>query len=87
LPTIHIECGIADKIEIKIYNIAAELVHEADITDRLKIKQSRRGFGQVYAYEYPWDVKGIASGVYIYIVKANKGKENIKVMNKLAIIK
>ncbi|MBN1383913.1 MAG: discoidin domain-containing protein, partial [Elusimicrobia bacterium] len=30
-PTLHVECGIADRVEINIYNVAAELVHSAEI--------------------------------------------------------
>jgi sugar lactone lactonase YvrE len=81
-PTIHIECGIADKIDIKIYNIAGELVHKTTLTGPPKLIRGK------LAYEYEWDVKNVASGVYIYYIYAEKsGEEPIKVLKKLAIIK
>jgi hypothetical protein len=81
-PTIHIECGIADKVELKIYNIAAELVHETTITEPPSVINWK------YAYEYTWDISNIPSGVYIYVIQAIKSKEkDIIVTKKLAIIK
>ena len=81
-PKIHVECGIADSIEIQIYNIAGELVHKDEITTMPIIKNNK------YAYEYTWDISDKASGVYLYLVRANKdGEKTIKVLKKLAIIK
>ncbi|OGS20974.1 MAG: hypothetical protein A2252_04590 [Elusimicrobia bacterium RIFOXYA2_FULL_39_19] len=83
-PTIHIACGIADSIEIKIYNIAAELIHSQQVAGSdWKIIDNK-----IYAYEYQWDISGIASGVYIYYIDAQKSGENpIKVIKKCAVIK
>ncbi len=80
-PTIHFECGIAEKVEIRIYNIAAELVKAAEITKQPEIINGK------YAYEYTWDVNGVASGVYLYLVKAYKNGEVLKALKKLAVIK
>jgi len=80
-PTMHIECGIADSVEIQIYNIAGELINNIDITQSI-IKNNK------YAYEYTWDISGIASGVYLYIIKAHKtGEDTIKVLKKMAIVR
>ncbi|MBI5573280.1 MAG: fibronectin type III domain-containing protein [Elusimicrobia bacterium] len=79
---IHIECGVADKVEIKMYNIAGELVHS---TELYGMPSDIRG---KYAYEYNWDISDIASGVYIYIVRAKKsGYPDIKKTGKIAVIK
>ncbi|MBI5574460.1 MAG: lamin tail domain-containing protein, partial [Elusimicrobia bacterium] len=81
-PTLHIECGVADKVEIRIYNIAAELV---DSTELYGTPQTIRN---KYAYEYNWDISDIASGVYIYVIRAKKsGYGDIKATGKAAIIK
>jgi len=77
-PTFHIECGIADKIEIRIYTISADLVHKAEITGLPNNGAS---------YEYTWDINRIASGVYLYLVRVHKDGETKKVLKKLAIIK
>jgi len=81
-PTIHIECGIADSVEIRMYNIAAEPVGSVKLSGLPQIINGK------YAYEQTWDVSNIASGVYIYAIKAKKsGYSDIKAQGKAAIIK
>ena len=77
-PAIHIECGTADRIEIKIYNIAGERVHETELSGSPNSSD---------AYEYVWDTNGIASGVYIYLVRAHGNGKTEKMLKKLAVIK
>ena len=81
-PTFHIECDVADNVELKIYNIAGEIVHSVDLTKNLVFENNK------HIYQYIWDVSDIPSGVYIYSVKAEKLNEKpIKIVKKLAIIK
>jgi len=81
-PTIHIECGIADRLEIRIYNIAAELLHSNEFSGNdWKIINNK------YCYEYTWNVNEIASGVYIYLIRAKYDNNTIKTLKKVAIIK
>ncbi len=81
-PTIHIECGTADKVEIRIYTIAAELVQAAEITGAPQLKNGK------LCYEYTWDSRGKASGVYLYLVRCHRaGYGTLKTLKKLAIIK
>jgi len=81
-PCLHIEVGFADSIEVKIYNIAGELVYKTELAGNPLM------IGNKYAYEYVWDTSGIASGVYIYLVRARRtGFNEIKVMKKMAVIK
>jgi len=82
-PTLHIEVGLADILEVRIYNVAGELVHSAEISG-----SNYKTINGKYAYEYNWDISNIASGVYIYLVRAKKnGYHDIKVQGKCAIIK
>ena len=81
-PTIHLECGIADQIKIRIYNIAGELVYDKTITGSPLTKSDR------YVYEHSWDVTNIASGIYISVIDAHKqGEDPIREIKKLAVIK
>ncbi len=85
--TFHIETGIADSIEISIYNIAGELVYSASIADFPTVKNNR------YCYEHRWGCvnqngEKLASGVYIYVIRARKQQENeIKHIGKVAVIR
>jgi len=81
-PTIHMECGVPDSIELKIYDLSGDLVHEA------RMDQKQLIVNEKYAYEYTWDTTNIASGIYVYVVQARKnGEKDIKVMKKLAVVK
>ncbi|MEW6041337.1 MAG: polymer-forming cytoskeletal protein, partial [Elusimicrobiota bacterium] len=87
-PTFHIEVGLADKVEIMIFNIAAELIHTTQIDGWRVTTSGLRSY-----YEYTWPATNnagqpIASGVYIYYIKAEKsGYTPITVIKKCAIIR
>lgn len=81
-PTLHMECGIADSLEVKIYDVSGNLVHQA------KVEQQPQVVGGKYAYEYSWDASGAASGVYACVMVARKsGEADIKVTKKLAVVR
>ncbi|MFA5860026.1 MAG: DUF4382 domain-containing protein [Elusimicrobiota bacterium] len=82
-PVLHIEVGIADKVDIGIYTIAGELIYTTNIDGN-----SASVVNNKYCYEQEWDSGGYASGVYIYLIKAHKsGYADIKAVKKLAVIK
>ena len=81
-PVFHLECGVADSVEIRIYDIAGSLVHEARLDGVPAIVDGK------YAYEYSWNASGVASGVYIYVAIAKKsGAQDLRVRKKVAIIR
>jgi hypothetical protein len=81
-PKIHVELGIADEVEIRIYNTAGELVHSVELPGGNATIMNGK-----YAYEYAWNTSGIASGVYIYLVRAKKDDKTIQIMKKVALLK
>ncbi|MEW6557720.1 MAG: hypothetical protein AB1349_10250 [Elusimicrobiota bacterium] len=81
-PKIHIEVGLADKLQINLYNIAGEIVHSVELYEPPSVINDK------YVYEYAWNVSDIASGIYIYTIKAKKsGEHDIKAQGKVAIIR
>ena len=84
-PIFHIESGIADKVELKIYDVSGSLIHESVLSGMPQVIDD--GQGPQYAYEYLWDISRIASGVYIYNIKAEKNGKEIKKSGRCAIIK
>ncbi|MBI4802202.1 MAG: right-handed parallel beta-helix repeat-containing protein [Elusimicrobia bacterium] len=84
-PAIHIEAGIADRIDINIYDITGQLIKSAILTGSPQLIDD--GQGAEYAYEWTWDASNTGSGVYIYVVKAHKNGETLKAIRKLGIIK
>lgn len=72
-PRIHVEAGSADIIKIRIYDVAGNLVHKAQMPGP--------------DVDYVWEGY-IPSGVYIYVVEARKqGFGTLKKVSKLAVIR
>lgn len=84
-PTFHIETGLADKVELKIYDVSGDLVHETTLTGAPQ--QIDDGQGPQLAYEYLWDVKNVGSGVYIFSITSKKGDKTLKKAGRCAVIK
>ncbi|MBI4657151.1 MAG: fibronectin type III domain-containing protein [Elusimicrobia bacterium] len=85
VPVFHIETGIADRVEIYIYNVSGELAHKTVLTGIPQLIDD--GQGQQYAYEYSWSGY-ISSGIYLYIVKTEKsGLETLKKTGRFAVVR
>ncbi|MCG2726402.1 MAG: T9SS type A sorting domain-containing protein [Elusimicrobia bacterium] len=84
-PTFHVETGIADKVEIKIYDISGDLAHEAVLSGSPQIIDD--GQGPQYAYEYAWNAGNAGSGVYIYSITSEKAGKKLRKSGRCAVIK
>ena len=84
LPVFHMECGIADSVNIKIYTVSGREAHEVALTAIPAIIDD--GNGQSYAYEYAWR-SHIPSGVYLYYIEAQKGGQKLKKTGKFAVVR
>lgn len=80
--TLHIESGTVDHVEIRIYDLAGGLVHRATLSGSPGV-----GINGKPAYEYAWDISGVASGAYLYAVEARRGGEIIRSLRKLAVVR
>ncbi|MBU2634826.1 MAG: lamin tail domain-containing protein [Nanoarchaeota archaeon] len=79
-PKIHFNCGVNDaSVSFRIFTIAGEQVFGCDMSSSYKDDKQ--------AYEYEWDTSGKASGVYIYLIKANRNGVTLKKTGKMAVIK
>ncbi|OGS05499.1 MAG: hypothetical protein A3G41_02555 [Elusimicrobia bacterium RIFCSPLOWO2_12_FULL_59_9] len=80
--TLHIEAGVADEVEIRIYDASGGIVHQT------RLLENPRRIQGLYAYEYDWSLSGIGSGVYFFVVAAKKaGRSDLISMGKCAVIK
>ncbi|MFH1723862.1 MAG: T9SS type A sorting domain-containing protein, partial [Elusimicrobiota bacterium] len=85
VPTIHVAVGIADKVTVRIYNIAGQQVHQATMEGTPPVIND--GSGPKYAYEYAWSGR-IPSGVYLYTMEAEKsGEAGIRKAGKFAVVR
>ncbi|MBU2528542.1 hypothetical protein KKF70_04040, partial [bacterium] len=79
-PKIHFNCGVNDaSVSLRIFTIAGEQVFGCDMSNNYVAAKS--------AYEYEWDTAGKASGVYIYLIKADRNGVALKKTGKMAVIK
>lgn len=84
-PTIHVEAGVADSVELRFYDMAGDLAHRAELQGPPQTIDD--GQGPEYAYEYVWR-GSIPSGVYLCVVKVRKsGSEDLRRIVKLAVIR
>jgi hypothetical protein len=83
-PTLHLECGIADSVIIKIYTVSGREAHEYTITASPVVLDD--GNGLSYAYEYTWQGH-IPSGVYYYFIEAERAGKKIKKTGKFAVVR
>ncbi|HBE88453.1 MAG TPA: hypothetical protein DDW67_04850 [Elusimicrobia bacterium] len=80
VPVFHLEFGLADRVELKVYSVAGSLVHERTLTGPPQMTSP------VYAYEYAWDGH-IASGVYYFTVEAERAGAKLKARGKFAVVR
>ncbi len=86
-PTIRVQVGLADSVDLHIYDLSGQLVLNVTLNNP-QILDDGNGKGPQYTYDYVWDTGGVGSGVYIYVVTAHRsGQSDIKRLKKVGIIK
>jgi hypothetical protein len=80
-PRFHVEAGIADSVDIRVYNAAGENVHEISLTG------TPPQINGVYAYEAEWNVSDAAPGIYRCVVTVNRGGNKQQSKFRLAVVK
>jgi len=85
--TIRSQVGLADQVDVNIYDIAGRVMRSGNISS-WQILDDGNGKGPQFTYDYVWDTGGIGSGVYIYSITARKaGSSPIRKTGKVGVIK
>ncbi|MBI2788693.1 MAG: hypothetical protein HYX59_08430 [Elusimicrobia bacterium] len=86
--TIRVQPGLADSLAVRIYDVSGRKIHESSsFLDRGAFDDGN-GLGPQLTYEHVWDISGVGSGVYAFVVTAKKaGQEDVRKTGKLAVIK
>jgi hypothetical protein len=86
-PTIRIQLGLADSVDLFIYNKAGHLLKNAGLSEpQILSAATYRSKGPQYTYDYVWDAAG--PGSYIVQIKAHKaGSGDIVTAKKFKVIK
>ncbi len=85
--TFRIQPGRADSVEVRVYDVAGLKVHSSS-DFRFSVLDDGNGKGNQNTYDHVWDVSGISSGVYTFVITAKKsGQSDIRKSGKAGIIK
>lgn len=86
--TFRMQPGIADSVEVRVYDVTGRKVHESSaFTDRGAFDDGN-GLGAQFTYDHVWDVSGVGSGVYTYVLVARRaGQSDVRKTGKVALIK
>ncbi|MFA5162765.1 MAG: IPT/TIG domain-containing protein [Elusimicrobiales bacterium] len=80
-PKLHLECGVGDGADIRIYDVSGQLRHSGHMDGGPNVLLPE------YAYEYEWNMSGAGSGVYTAVIEAHKAGETVKAKKKFAIVR
>lgn len=86
--TFRVQPGLADTVAVRVYDVSGRKIHEsASFVDRGAFDDGN-GLGPQFTYEHNWDVSGVGSGVYAFVVTAKKaGQSDVRKSGKVAVIK
>ncbi|MBI2384441.1 MAG: hypothetical protein HYV14_00350 [Elusimicrobia bacterium] len=86
--TIRIQPGLADSVQVNVYDVAGRKVHSSSNFRNLGAFDDGNGLGAQFTYEHVWDLSGIGSGVYAYVITAQKsGERDIHRSGKIGVVK
>jgi hypothetical protein len=86
--TFRIQPGLADSVEVRVYDLAGRKVHSSSNFTLMTAFDDGNGKGAQHTYDHAWDVSGVGSGVYYYVITAKRGgRSDIVVKGKAGVIK
>ncbi|HEX4047182.1 MAG TPA: T9SS type A sorting domain-containing protein, partial [Elusimicrobiota bacterium] len=85
--TIRIQPGLADSVEVNVYDVTGRRVHSSS-DFHFAVLNDGNGLGPQDSYDHVWNVSGVGSGVYMYVITAKKaGQADIHKSGKIGIVK
>jgi hypothetical protein len=86
--TFRLQPGSVDSIEVRVYDVSGRKIHSSsDFRFRGAIDDGN-GKGVQNTYDHVWDVSGVGSGVYTYVMTAKKaGQSDIRKTGKVGVIR
>jgi hypothetical protein len=73
LITFRIQPGLAETVELRVYDLAGRKLHDSSDFTFLGAIDDGNGKGAQDTYDHVWSVGGVGSGVYTYVIKASRG--------------
>jgi hypothetical protein len=86
--TFRVQPGRADSLELRVYDLAGRKVHQSSAFTFAASYDDGNGKGPQHTYDHVWNVSGVGSGVYYYVIVAKRaGQGDITVKGKAGVIK
>ncbi|MDE2142259.1 MAG: hypothetical protein KGJ84_07615 [Elusimicrobia bacterium] len=86
--TIRMQTGLADSVEVRAYDVSGRKVYSSSNFSLNPGLDDGNGKGLQYTYDNVWDISGVGSGVYQYVITAKKsGKSDIHKAGRVGVIK
>ncbi|MEK7383590.1 MAG: hypothetical protein AAB262_09955, partial [Elusimicrobiota bacterium] len=86
--TIRMQTGLADSVEVHAYDVSGHKVYSSSNFTLNPGLDDGNGKGMQYTYDNVWDISGVGSGVYLYVITARKaGKPDIHKTGRVGVIK
>jgi len=86
--TFRMQPGSADSIEVRVYDVSGRRVHSSSDFRFRGAFDDGNGKGAQNTYDHVWDVSGVGSGVYSFVMTAKKASEkDIRKTGKIGVIK
>lgn len=88
LVTFRIQPGLAETIELRVYDLSGRNIHSSSDFTFLGAIDDGNGKGAQNTYDHAWNVSGVGSGVYNYVIKASqRGHKPITKNGKVGVIR
>ncbi len=88
LITFRIQPGLAETVEVRVYDLSGRKVHSSSDFTFLGAVDDGNGKGAQNTYDHAWSVNGVGSGVYTYVIKASqRGQKPITKSGKVGVIR
>jgi hypothetical protein len=85
---IRIQPGLADSVSVRIYDLSGRKVHDSSNFTLSPALDDQNGLGPQYTYDHDWDITGVGSGVYTFVITAKKaGQSDIHKTGKIGVSK
>ncbi len=86
--TFRVQPGLADSVEVRVYDLAGRKIHSSSNFALSASFDDGNGKGAQHTYDHVWNVSGVASGVYHYVIVAKRaGRGDVTTRGKVGVIK
>ncbi len=86
--TFRVQPGQADSVSVRVYDLAGRKIHESSDFTVNSSYDDGNGLGAQITYDHVWDISGVGSGVYYYVITAKKaGHADLHKSGRVGVVK